>query len=189
MKALGILGGPRKGHATDKMIDAVIKGLSENGAETEKIHIYDYNIKPCTGCCTCQRTGKCVINDDNHLILEKMEHADVIVFGSPAYWCNVTSETKKLFDRSIGFFTMTDIGPKRTKPNPKDVVLVTSCGAPYPFSHIMGVIPGVLRAMKIFFGRTKAKIHTIYAAGMMNPDTSMPSEKLLDKASRLGKRL
>ena len=189
MKALGVLGGPRKGRTTDQMIDAVLKGLSENGAETEKVHIYDYDIKPCTGCCTCEKLGKCVINDDSRIILEKMDAADVIVWGSPVYWSNVTSETKKFFDRSIEFFEMTKMGPKRTKDTPKNVVLVTSCGAPYPLSHIMGITPGALRAMKVFFKQTKAKIHTIYVAGMMSAATSQPPQKSLDKAYKLGKSL
>ncbi|MFH1552196.1 MAG: flavodoxin family protein [Candidatus Omnitrophota bacterium] len=189
MKALGILAGPRKGRATDMVIDAVLAGLKDRGAETEKISLYDFDIKPCTGCCTCEKTGKCVIEDDQHIILDKMDASDVIVFGSPVYWSNVTSEAKKLFDRAAGFFKMTNLGPKRTKDKPGKVVLVASCGAPFPFTHIMGVIPGCMHAMKVFFGRMKVKIKTIYAAGMLDPKTSKPSEKLLKKAYRLGKTI
>jgi len=189
MKALGILAGPRKGRTTDKLIDAVLEGIKDSGAEVEKISLYDLDIKPCTGCCACQKSGKCVIEDDHQMVLDKMDVADVVVFGSPVYWSNVTSEAKKFFDRSVGFFEMTDIGPKRTADKPGKVVLVSSCGVPFPFTHIMGVIPGCMRAMKVFFGRMKVKIKTIYAAGMVDPETSEPSEKLIKKAYRLGKNI
>lgn len=189
MKCLGILAGPRKGHATDKLIDAVLEGLKDRGGEVEKISLYDYNIKPCTGCGTCHKTGKCVINDDHHTILEKVDNADVIVFGSPAYWSNVTSEAKKFMDRSSCLFEMKAMGPKRTKKKPSKVVLVTACGAPYPFSHMMGIVPGVMGAMKVFFCRMNAKVRAIYAAGMMDVDTSLPSKRLLEKAREIGRSI
>ena len=189
MKALGILAGPRKGRSTDRMIDAVLEGLKNSGAETEKISLYDYDIKPCTGCCSCEKGEDCPIDDDQKIVLDKMDKADVIVFGSPTYWSNITSVAKNLFDRAAGFFTMTNMGPKRTADKPSRVILVTSCGAPYPFSHILGVIPGSMRAMKVFFSRMKVKIKTVYAAGMLDSDKSEPSEKLLKKAHRIGKSL
>jgi multimeric flavodoxin WrbA len=186
MKCLGILAGPRKGHATDKMIDAVLAGVKENGGEVEKISLYDYNIKPCTGCCACHDKNGCVIKDDHHLILEKMDAADIVVFGSPAYWANVTSEAKKFMDRSGSFFEMTSTGPKRSKAKPSCVVLITACGAPFPFSHLMGIVPGAMGAMKVFFGRMNAKVHTIYAGGMLDPVKSLPSEALIKNAHALG---
>jgi multimeric flavodoxin WrbA len=189
MKVLGILAGPRKGRATDSVINAVLEGAKDNGGEIEKIYLYDLNIKPCMGCNTCEKTRKCVINDDQQGVLDKMGQADAVVFGSPAYWSNVTSEAKKFMDRSAGFFKMTAIGPKRQEGKPSRVVIVTSCGAPYPFSHMMGIIPGVMRAMKVFFCRMNARVSCIYAAGMMNAETSMPSVKLLAKARRLGRAL
>lgn len=189
MKCLGILAGPRKGHATDKLIDAVLAGVKERGGEIEKISLYDYNIKPCTGCSACHDKKACVIKDDHHIILEKMDAADIVVFGSPAYWSNMTSEAKKFMDRSGCFFEMTSVGPKRTKAKPSSIVLVSACGAPFPFSHLMGIIPGVMGAMKVFFGRMNAKVHTIYAAGMMDAAKSLPSDALLKRAYDLGKRI
>lgn len=189
MKALGILAGPRKGRATDRMIDAVLDGLRTNGAEVEKISLYDYDIKPCTGCCACEKLGKCVINDDQNKILEKMDKVDVVVFGSPAYWGNVTSEAKKFMDRAGGFFEMTATGPKRTKDKPCKAVLVSACGAPWPFTHLMGIIPGVMGAMKVFFGRMKVRVYTVYAAGMMDTHKSNPTPKQIKKAYGIGKSI
>ena len=37
MKALALIAGPRKGQVTDHIADAVLKGISEQQIETEKI--------------------------------------------------------------------------------------------------------------------------------------------------------
>lgn len=186
MKALGILAGPRKGYATDLALDAVLAGLRERGVETEKVDLYALTIQPCRGCSQCAKTRRCFIQDDHPALLDKMEQADIVVFGTPAYWSNVSSEAKKFFDRSISFFEETKIGPRRKLPHPSKVVLLTACGAPFPFSHLMGIIPGVMRAMKVFFGRTRARLYPLAITGMMDPATSKPSPRQLERARRLG---
>ena len=189
MKALGILAGPRKGFATDMMVDEVLKGLRENGAETEKIFLYELDIKPCTGCYQCAETGECVISDDHQSVLDKMDDTDVLVFGSPTYWSNVTSGAKKFFDRSIRFFEQTDLGPRRFKKKPAKTVLITSCGVPYPFSHIFGIATGAMRGMRSFFGYMKTKIYPLYVTGMLDAKKSRPSKKQLDRAYKLGLKI
>ncbi|MBD3379191.1 MAG: hypothetical protein GF408_01870, partial [Candidatus Omnitrophica bacterium] len=160
MKALGILAGPRKGGATDSAVDSILKGIRDKGGETEKVSLYDLDIEPCTGCCACHRRGVCVIEDDHPPLIGKMAEADVVVMGSPVYWSNITSEAKKFLDRGLPFFEWGKMGPVRKARKPAKVILVVSCGAPFPFSHILGVVPGAVGAMKKFFGCTKAGIRT-----------------------------
>lgn len=190
MKALGILAGPRKGFATDMMMDEVLRGLDEKGVEIEKVSLYDLNIKPCTGCCQCEKTKTCFIEDDHQILLDKMDSSDVVVFATPTYWSNVTSEAKKFFDRSIRFFEVTTLGPRRFKKTPGKIVLITACGVPYPFSHLMGIATGAMRGMKSFFKyMKKTKLIPLYAPGMLDPQTSKPTKRQLSKAYKLGKKL
>ena len=44
MKALGILAGPRKGKATDHLLDEVLRGLKDSGAEVKKVYLYDLSL-------------------------------------------------------------------------------------------------------------------------------------------------
>lgn len=189
MKAIGILAGPRRDGTTAKVMDKILFGLKDKGAEVEKLSLYDYDIKPCTGCCACEKSRECFIEDDHRMILDKMADADVVIFASPVYWSNVTSEAKKFFDRGIGFFEQGMMGPVRRESKPGKVVLISSCGAPFPFSHMMGVMPGAFRAMKAFFGRTSAKLYKFAVPGMMDAEKSQPSEKILNKAYSLGSKL
>lgn len=40
----------------------------------------------CRGCGVCNRTHKCVQNDDMAAVLDKMVAADVIVMATPVYF-------------------------------------------------------------------------------------------------------
>ncbi|MBD3425803.1 MAG: hypothetical protein GF409_01070 [Candidatus Omnitrophica bacterium] len=188
MKALGILAGPRKGWASDQMLDKVLEGLKDNGADVEKIHLYDLDIRHCTGCGSCT-PDKCVIEDDHQMVLDKVASSEVVVFASPTYWSNVTSMAKAFIDRGGSLFEMTSTGPRRTADKPARVVLITSCGMPFPLSHLLGTATGCIRAMKVFFGRMNVKIKTLYATGMLDYLKSKPSRRQLEKAYRMGKCL
>jgi putative NADPH-quinone reductase len=185
MKTVAIVAGPRKECATDMIADTILKGAKDWGGEGEKIYLYDLDIKPCTGCLACEKTSTCPIQDDHQSVLDAMDTADTVIFASPTYWSNVTSVAKMFMDRSIRFFTQTTLGPKRLAEKPSKIVLVTSCGAPFPFSNLFGVIPGSVRAMKVFFQRMKVKIKIFAVPGMLHPD-SKPDAKTLKKAYRLG---
>ncbi|MDR3543924.1 MAG: NAD(P)H-dependent oxidoreductase, partial [Desulfosporosinus sp.] len=50
MYIFSISGSPRKGSSTDLLIDEVLKGAADAGAEVEKIYISDLKFAPCTGC-------------------------------------------------------------------------------------------------------------------------------------------
>lgn len=188
MKALGVLAGPRKGQVTDRMLDEVLRGLKERGAEVNKACLYDLNIKPCLGCYGCRETQECIIDDDFKKVSKELLEADVLVFASPVYVGNVTSVAKAFFDRGISMFKMTNFGPKWLHVKPRKFVLITSCFAPFPFSHLLGVVPGCFRAMKLFFGMMKGDIKTIFATGRLDFD-SKKFKSILKKAYNLGLNL
>lgn len=103
MKIVAIIGSPRKNGNTDTLVDSVLQGAIENGAETEKIYLSDLNFKGCIGCEGCKKTGKCVVKDDMQMVYEKMNEADGIVLGSPTYFYNVTGLTKMFIDRLYAY--------------------------------------------------------------------------------------
>ena len=95
---------PLKGGNTDLLCDEFAKGAKEAGNKVTKIRIADKKIGYCTGCYACQKTHKCVIKDDAAAILKKMQAADVIVFGTPAYFYSCTGQLKVLFDRTVAIY-------------------------------------------------------------------------------------
>jgi multimeric flavodoxin WrbA len=100
MKIIGINASPRgKMSRTLKLVEAVLSGAEEEGAETELVDIYQLDIEYCTACGSCYASGECTLIDDFPELYEKMLDADGIVLGSPNYIDSITAPLKAVFDR------------------------------------------------------------------------------------------
>jgi multimeric flavodoxin WrbA len=100
MKILGINSSPRGKHSrTLKLVDAVLDGAKERGAETELVDIAALDIRYCLGCQVCYAEGECVQEDDLAELVDNMLSADGIVLGSPVYMHSVTAQLKTVIDR------------------------------------------------------------------------------------------
>lgn len=98
IRILGLAGSPRKQGNTDTLLSVLLKAAQEEGAETEKVYLKDYHVKPCVLCEQCHQKS-CVLKDDFQLVVEKMIAADVIVISSPVHWIAVTTNVKLIMDR------------------------------------------------------------------------------------------
>ena len=109
---------PRKNKNTAQMLESVMKGAQEAGAECELIHLTSLNYKGCVSCFACKRTGNtcgglCIQKDDLRPVLEKILEADALVVGSPikyldkrmptavVYTMNMPSEYYNVFNYHI----------------------------------------------------------------------------------------
>ena len=115
MKALIINGKPRKNRTTIKMLDRAMEGVVEAGAETELIHLYDYNVKGCVSCFACKlkdakTNGVYAIKNELRPIFEKAHEADVIVMGSPIYFSYPTGVLRAFMERLM--FPINSYNPK-----------------------------------------------------------------------------
>ena len=100
MRILALVGSPRKGSNTDTLVEETLKGAGAAGHESEKIHLYRYEISPCIDCRKCKKGDcVCVINDGMQEIYPGMDRADLIIFGTPNYWYGPTAKMKLLMDR------------------------------------------------------------------------------------------
>jgi multimeric flavodoxin WrbA len=100
MNIIGINSSPRgKNSRTRALVDAVLDGARQRGAETELVDIGALDIRYCLGCQVCYAEGECVQEDDLYDLWEKMMRADGIVLGSPVYINGVTAQLKTVVDR------------------------------------------------------------------------------------------
>lgn len=102
MYVIGFNGSPRKGGNTETALENVLAPLREKGWETEIIQVGGKNIKGCLACNKCfeKQDGKCIQKDIFNELMEKIQKADALVFGSPTYFADVTPELKALLDRT-----------------------------------------------------------------------------------------
>lgn len=105
-----INGTTRESGNTDTLLSRLIEGAREAGGEVEHAILRDLSIANCIGCCRCLREKMCNFPDDMTWIRRSMMAADICVFASPIYWCEVTGLMKTFVDR-LYFFHHKDNRP------------------------------------------------------------------------------
>ncbi|MDD4127531.1 MAG: flavodoxin family protein, partial [Methanomicrobium sp.] len=147
MKILGIASSPRKGANSQTLVEYVLAGAKEAGAETELIRLCDWYILPCTGCDICHTGRDCVIEDDMAEIYEKMAESDAVVFGSPIYWFRLNAQAYPFIDRFYAYFRedfSTDF------PKGKKFVSALTCGSVGP--EVLNPVNDYLKKVFNFLG-------------------------------------
>ncbi|NEZ75005.1 flavodoxin family protein [Clostridium botulinum] len=100
MNIIGIIASQRKEGNTAFIVNKLLEGAKEQGAEIQSFSFSDLDIKPCRGCEACHKGAQgCVINDDMKKIYNAMEHADAIVLGLPIYMAQMSAQGKIFTDR------------------------------------------------------------------------------------------
>ncbi len=99
IKILGVAASPRRHANTESLLDSVLKGARDRGAQTEKVVLNSLKIKPCQGCGRCSKTGTCYIADDMRALLAKLKACDGLIIASPVYFGTVTAQLKIMIDR------------------------------------------------------------------------------------------
>jgi multimeric flavodoxin WrbA len=101
MKAIGIVGSPRKGGNTEIIVAHCLKAIAEEGIGTELVQLAGLKIAGCKGCGHCfKHPGDCSTKDDMQTVREKMIGADAIIVGSPVYFGSATALVKGFLERS-----------------------------------------------------------------------------------------
>ncbi|MGB9081525.1 MAG: flavodoxin family protein [Desulfuromonadaceae bacterium] len=113
MKILAIIGSPRgmQGN-TGRLLEELLSGAAETGAETEILSLKNLNVQPCVACDVCHKTGICNIKDDYEGIKEKLLVCDGFILASPNYIFSVSAQMKALFDRCNGLIHCMALGGK-----------------------------------------------------------------------------
>ena len=89
----------RKNSNSYSLAKEFARGAEESGNNVEFISLMGKRIEFCKGCLACQKTQRCVINDNADEIREKMLNADTVVFATPIYYYEMSGQLKTLLDR------------------------------------------------------------------------------------------
>jgi multimeric flavodoxin WrbA len=103
MKVIAVNGSPRKKWNTATLLQEALAGAAEAGAETEMINLYELDYTGCRSCFACKLKGKrlsvCAVHDGLRETLEKIEHCDALVVGTPMYFNSITGMTQSFLER------------------------------------------------------------------------------------------
>jgi multimeric flavodoxin WrbA len=161
LKAVGIVGSPRKGGNTEIITAHCLKAMAEEGLDTELIRLAGLDIRGCNACGYCHEHEGCSIKDDLQPVYEKMTAADALIIASPVYYGSATSLVKGLLERA-GFMSF----KKRpfTGKVGGPLVVARRAGQNFTFAellywfHIMQIINPGSTYWNIAFGREKGEV-------------------------------
>ena len=175
MKIIAINGSPRgMGGTTGRLLEEVLAGAAESGAEVEVVLLSETPIKPCVACDACHRVGACSVKDEYESIKEKLLAADAFVLASPNYFFSVTGQMKCLLDRCNGLAHRTALEGKYA------AVVVTSGGG-----EDQELLNYLVRFVNALGAQCAGSIASPGAGPRMFPD----QEALFAKARALGRDL
>ena len=152
MNLLAIVGSPRKGKATDTLVDRAIEGVKSKSpnCNIKKVHLIDHDIQFCKNCLACRDSktkkpvAKCSIQDDMDYIREDVLKSDFLIFGTPVHMGYATAIMMTFLERICWTFA---------KPEGK---LLSIYGCPIPRSNkarksiiivTSGIIPPLFRRL------------------------------------------
>ena len=97
---------PRTGGAskTELMLNHLVAGMREAGAEAEVVNLREKRIKSCIGCFTCwsKTPGRCIHQDDMTLeLFPKYMQADLLVFATPLYYHTMNGAMSTFRERTL----------------------------------------------------------------------------------------
>ena len=162
MKAIGIVGSPRKNGNTEILTRHTLKAIEEEGLDTELIRLAGLDIRPCNACMVCQNEERCPIDDDLFPLYTKMKEAEAIILASPVYFGSATALLKALMDRAgyISFKNGRTFAGKVGGP----LVVARRAGQNFTFAqimywfHILGFFMPSSTYWNIAFGREKGTV-------------------------------
>jgi multimeric flavodoxin WrbA len=160
VKALGIVGSPRKSGNTELITAHCLKAIEEEGISTELVRLAGLDIHGCNSCGYChEHPRECSIKDDMQKVQNKMFEADAIIIASPVYYGSATALVKSLLERasfsSRGAFAGKVGGP---------LVVARRAGQNFTFAellfwfHINGMINPGSTYWNIAFGREPGEV-------------------------------
>ena len=193
LNLLAIKGSPRSNSNSIFMLDKIIDGCKEK-AVTENIEISEKIIKPfmmdiktCTACFNCDKTAKCVFNDDMTELLKDFDRADIVLLASPIYFNGMPSHIKKMIDRCQPIWASKYVleEPIIDRDKKRRSVLIGAAGAPgYEDQFI-----ALEKVTSLFFRAINAKKFTQFLYPNTDDNLISEDEESLNKLNQIGKDL
>ena len=200
MNVLAIVGSPRKGKATDTLVDKAIEGVKSKSpnCNVKKLHLIDHDIQFCKNCLACRDSktknpaAKCSIRDDMDFIREHVLKSDSLIFGTPVHMGYATAIMMTFLERICWTFAKPEgkvlsiygCPIPRSNKSRKSIIIVTSGIIPPLFRRLCDdATPLIKRTVK---DSLNAKtVGTMYAGDIEHRGV----DYYLDRAFNLGRKL
>jgi multimeric flavodoxin WrbA len=160
VKAIGVVGSPRKNGNTEILTGHTLQAIEEEGLDTELISLAGLDIRPCNACMVCRKEERCPIEVDLFPLYTRLKEAEAIILASPVYYGSATALLKAFIER-VGY-----IGGRKVFAGKVGGPLVVArrAGQNFTFAqlmywfHILGFYMPGSTYWNIAFGREKGEV-------------------------------
>jgi len=198
MKVLAINSSPRsnKDSYTVMMLNCLVEGMRDAGADVEVVNLREKKIKYCIGCFTCwtKTPGHCVHKDDmSRELFPKWLDCDLAVYATPLYYHTINAAMSTFMERTLPailpFFKQGEDGktyhPLRHKFPPS--VFLSVCG--FPDMSEFDALKNFYKQTKHKESNTVAVICRSGASLLSSPFLQKKAKEVLDATSQAGREL
>lgn len=168
MTIYAINGSPRKASNTATLLNEALAGAraAVPSAETEMIHLYGYDFSGCVSCFECKRLGggsygRCALRDGAAPLLDKLLHADGLIFGSPVYFHAITGKLKMFLERLLFPCLVYDANYSSIAPRRMPTAFIYTMNVPHDVM-LAQRYPEAFQPMEFFLERLFSKPETLY---------------------------
>jgi len=200
MNLLAIVGSPRKGKATDTLVDKALDGFRSKSTDfnIRKINLIDYNIQFCRNCLSCRNShnavpaAECIIKDDMESIRKNVVDSDALIFGTPVHMGYATGIMMTFLERICWTFakperrvlTLKGCPLPRSDKKRKAVIIVTSGIVPPLYRKFCNQASDQIKGI-VVDSLNGEVVGDLYAGDIEHRGV----ERYFDKAFRLGAKL
>jgi len=100
MKIVGFSASPRAHGSTAWVVDTILEGARDRGADVRCWSAAGLDLQPCRACFACKtKDRRCVIHDDLPPVHAAILEARALVLGAPIFMGQMSAQAKILLDR------------------------------------------------------------------------------------------
>ena len=186
---LAIRGSPRKRSNSLALLEQLLAGAQDAGAQTALIVPWKMRIRPCLACDGCYRNGHCTVRDDFQEVYAQIVACDALVLSTPVYFGAVSGQVKPLIDRCQSFWALRYVLRAEMPPTPtggpRRGVLIATAGRDRP-----AMFDGVRTTFKFLMDALQGQVYAeLLYGGCDDPDAIRANEEALALAYETGRRL
>jgi multimeric flavodoxin WrbA len=198
MKILAVNSSPRSGgeSKTELMLNHLVEGMRDAGAEVEVVNLHEKKIKNCIGCFTCwtKTPGQCIQKDDMTMeLFPKWQEADLVVYATPLYFHTMNAAMSTFRERTLPvsqpFFAQGDDGktfhPLRNKV--PVAVWLSVCG--FPDESEFDILSDYLNRTHRKDETIAAEIYRTAAESMMDTFAKEKVSDILEATTQAGREI
>ena len=195
VKVVAIIGSYRKGGMVDQVVDEVLAGAAQAGAQVQKLYLLDTHVEFCTNCRLCTQEpgrarGICPVADEMARVLDLVEGCQALVLASPTNFGSVTALTKRFVERLVcyAYWPWGVPAPRvRSQEKPRRAVLVAASAAPGFLARLFTPVLNTLRQSAELLGARC--VGTVFVGLAAKEEHQGAGRRVLERARLMGQRL